>query len=246
MTDTMAPSRVYPSPESLEDMDSIHEHSSGNLERELLRGTIVRCRDIVDWGEFPTPPVSNVSSRSSSVSPVEDRRVEWEHSTESSSFEEKQTCIIKGLTRTLLARCNRNEHRILLENVKDSTRMFFSVRKPAVPLELYIRRLVKHARCSNSVFIMAMVYLERLEERRESMGLTELNVHRILTTSVLVAAKFSEDTHYNNTHFARAGGVATVDEMNRLEAAVLRILNFGLFVRREEFESMRSILAPKR
>ncbi|KAK1389015.1 Cyclin [Heracleum sosnowskyi] len=63
-----------------------------------------------------------------------------------------------------------------------------------------------------------------------------LNVHRLLVTAVMVAAKMLDDVHYNNTFYARVGGVTNL-ELNRLEIELLFLLNFELTVHSRVFES---------
>uniref|UniRef100_A0A7S1T5I1 Cyclin n=1 Tax=Compsopogon caeruleus TaxID=31354 RepID=A0A7S1T5I1_9RHOD len=165
--------------------------------------------------------------------------IQWE-STKPESEEVSST--VRALTKILSTLCTSNEDRIKLENVRDVTRMFFSVRKPGIPLNTYVKRLVKHSRCSRSVFIVALIYLQRLEAAWPTLGATELNIHRLLTTCIMIAAKFVEDVHLNNLHFARAGGVSNVVEMNRLEATALALLKFQTFVSSEEYERYEKLL----
>mmetsp|Transcript_51387 Transcript_51387/g.126133 ORF Transcript_51387/g.126133 Transcript_51387/m.126133 type:complete len:243 (-) Transcript_51387:42-770(-) len=191
-----------------------------------------------------TPPTSVISSSSSSASAD---AVEWEgdectsHGELTENLKDK-TQLVTSFAAILRDMCEKNDGKVELKNISDSTRMFFSVRKPSVALEIYVKRLIRHSRCSISVFVVALVYIDRLSKRRASLGPTELNVHRLLTTAILVAAKFVEDSHYNNAHYAQAGGVACVAEMNRLESAVLRFLSFDVFVSREDYVAARSRL----
>ncbi|KAG4189173.1 hypothetical protein ERO13_A08G210700v2 [Gossypium hirsutum] len=60
------------------------------------------------------------------------------------------------------------------------------------------------------------------------------NVHRLLITSVMVAAKFMDDQHYNNAYYAKVGGISR-EEMNRLEMRFLFDLDFRLNVTTEVF-----------
>jgi len=54
-------------------------------------------------------------------------------------------------------------------------------------------------------------------------------VHRVAITSILLAAKFFDDAYYNNSYYAKVGGVL-VSEMNRLEVEFLFRINFSLHV----------------
>ena len=68
--------------------------------------------------------------------------------------------------------------------------------------------------------------------------LTELNVHRVVITGILLAAKFFDDAYYNNAYYAKVGGVL-VSEMNGLEVDFLFRINFSLHVTPEVFEKYR-------
>ena len=96
-----------------------------------------------------------------------------------------------------------------------------------------MRRIHKYAFCSNECFVLALIYIDRLIQRNNFV-LTELNVHRVVITSILLAAKFFDDAYYNNAYYAKVGGV-TVAEMNGLEVDFLFRINFSLHVPPSEF-----------
>jgi hypothetical protein len=68
-----------------------------------------------------------------------------------------------------------------------------------------------------------------------------LNVHRVVVTSVLLAAKFFDDAYYNNAYYAKVGGVL-VHEMNGLEVDFLFRINFSLHATPDEFTKYRNEL----
>ena len=102
-------------------------------------------------------------------------------------------------------------------------------------------RIHKYASCSNECFVLALVYIDRLIQRNNFL-LTELNVHRVVITAVLLAAKFFDDAYYNNAYYAKVGGVL-VSEMNGLEVDFLFRINFSLHVTPELFHKYRAELA---
>eukprot|EP00163_Fabomonas_tropica_P009578 TRINITY_DN193_c0_g1_i1.p1 TRINITY_DN193_c0_g1~~TRINITY_DN193_c0_g1_i1.p1 ORF type:complete len:230 (+),score=58.66 TRINITY_DN193_c0_g1_i1:1036-1725(+) len=59
--------------------------------------------------------------------------------------------------------------------------------------------------------------------------------------SVMLAAKFIDDTYYNNAYYARVGGVPC-GEMNSLELEFLFLINFGLHTTPEIFYRYRAEL----
>lgn len=101
-------------------------------------------------------------------------------------------------------------------------------------------RVHKYASCSNECFILALIYVDRLIERNNFL-LTELNVHRVVITAILLAAKFFDDAYYNNAYYAKVGGVL-VSELNGLEVDFLFRINFSLHVQPEVFEKYKAEL----
>ncbi|TVU33570.1 hypothetical protein EJB05_25395 [Eragrostis curvula] len=121
--------------------------------------------------------------------------------------------------------------------------------RPGIAVRRYAERIYRYAGCSPACFVVAYVYLDRLARRREDedgddeeeeaagaavVGVDSYSVHRLLITSVMVAAKFMDDIHYNNAYFARVGGVE-VAEMNGLELELLFALRFRLNVTPDTF-----------
>lgn len=101
-------------------------------------------------------------------------------------------------------------------------------------------RIHKYASCSNECFILALIYIDRLIQRNNFL-LTELNVHRVVITAILLAAKFFDDAYYNNAYYSKVGGVL-VSEMNGLEVDFLFRINFSLHVTPEVFEKYKAEL----
>ncbi|RLN44062.1 hypothetical protein BBJ28_00025196, partial [Nothophytophthora sp. Chile5] len=67
-------------------------------------------------------------------------------------------------------------------------------------------------------------------------------VHRVLITSVVLAAKFFDDHYFNNAYYAKVGGVPCA-EMNELEVEYLLLLNFSLHVSSETYARYYNELA---
>ena len=78
------------------------------------------------------------------------------------------------------------------------------------------------------------MYIDRLIQR-DNFVLNDLNVHRVVITSVMIAAKFFDDLYFNNAFYARVGGIPT-KELNELEVDFLLRVNFSLRVTPADFE----------
>jgi len=117
---------------------------------------------------------------------------------------------------------------------------FHALKAPGIGILQYLERIHKYASCSTECFILALIYIDRLIQGNNFL-LTELNVHRVIITSILLAAKFFDDAYYNNAYYAKVGGVL-VSEMNRLEVEFLFRINFSLHVSPELYSKYHAEL----
>eukprot|EP00188_Purpureofilum_apyrenoidigerum_P005589 Plantae.Rhodophyta-Purpureofilum_apyrenoidigerum.ctg7425.p1 GENE.Plantae.Rhodophyta-Purpureofilum_apyrenoidigerum.ctg7425~~Plantae.Rhodophyta-Purpureofilum_apyrenoidigerum.ctg7425.p1 ORF type:complete len:216 (+),score=41.18 Plantae.Rhodophyta-Purpureofilum_apyrenoidigerum.ctg7425:49-696(+) len=125
----------------------------------------------------------------------------------------------------------------------ESLGRFFSKHSSNMPIEKYIRRIVRYMSCSKATYIVAYCYLHRLRIYEPRLVVSDLNSHRLFMTAMVLAAKYLEDCVYSNMYYARVGGIPTLAEMNGLEAEFLRIIHFDLAVNPEEYRDIESYLA---
>ncbi|KAK1944690.1 Cyclin-P3-1 [Phytophthora citrophthora] len=118
---------------------------------------------------------------------------------------------------------------------------FEAFRAPGISVRDYLTRIHKYASCSPECFVLALVYMDRLHQM-QGFVLTELNVHRVVITSVVLAAKFFDDHYFNNAYYAKVGGVPC-PEMNELEVEYLLLINFSLHVSSETYARYYNELA---
>lgn len=120
--------------------------------------------------------------------------------------------------------------------------VFHALQAPSItPIE-YLRRLARYSFCSRSVFVAAFFYLEKIAQMEDvDLRINSLSVHRLLLTAVLLATKMIDDVLYDNAHFAKVGGL-DVKELNMLELDMLKVLDFRLFIKPEEFEEFEEHL----
>jgi len=88
---------------------------------------------------------------------------------------------------------------------------------------------MKHSSCSDSCFILAFIYIDRLLQKNAEFALSRRNVHRVILTAMLLAIKFYDDIYYSNAFYSQIGGIQ-VAELNRLEAEMLLLTQFDLCV----------------
>lgn len=146
--------------------------------------------------------------------------------------------IITVLAAVLERLVNANSH--LAKSDPGQVTKFHALKSPGIGILPYLERIYKYASCSNECFILALIYIDRLIQRNNFL-LTELNVHRVVITSILLAAKFFDDAYYNNAYYSKIGGVL-VSEMNGLEVDFLFRINFSLHVTPEVFEKYKAEL----
>ncbi|KAJ3681793.1 hypothetical protein LUZ60_014366 [Juncus effusus] len=122
-----------------------------------------------------------------------------------------------------------------------TTSAFQGLTKPSISIRGYLERIFRFASCSPSCYVVAYIYLDRFLQRHPTVMIDSLNVHRFLITSVLTAVKFVDDICYNNSYFAKVGGIS-LTEMNYLEVDFLFGVGFELNVTPVTFSSYCSIL----
>ncbi|XP_021747252.1 cyclin-P3-1-like [Chenopodium quinoa] len=127
----------------------------------------------------------------------------------------------------------KNETLLETAQIDDVLTVFHGLRAPPVSIQQYFDRMFKYAGCSPSCFIVAYIYVDRYLQQTKTY-LTSLNIHRLLVTSLMVAAKFVDDASFNNAYYAKVGGIST-SEINRLEMKLLFSIDFRLQVNEDTF-----------
>ncbi|KAJ4462760.1 putative cyclin-dependent protein [Paratrimastix pyriformis] len=112
---------------------------------------------------------------------------------------------------------------------------FNALTPPEISIEEYLGRLLKYMACSEACTILALIYIDRvIQFNNQSFVLTSLNIHRLLITSMVVAAKFFDDRYYTNLYYAQVGGIS-VAELNTMELDFLFLINFSLHVSEDHY-----------
>lgn len=91
---------------------------------------------------------------------------------------------------------------------------------PGISVLEYLHRLAKHATLSPPLLLSMVYYIDRLCALYPDFTINTLTVHRFLITAATVAAKGLSDLFWNNTTYARVGGVR-VAELKLLELEFL-------------------------
>jgi hypothetical protein len=110
---------------------------------------------------------------------------------------------------------------------------FHCVTLPIVSIPDYLARIRQYSTCSDACFLIAIIYLDRLQVM-SPLTVDPLSIHRLFITSLMLAAKSFDDSHQRNSVYARIGGVSTA-EVNALEVEFLSLINFDLLVSCDEY-----------
>lgn len=116
---------------------------------------------------------------------------------------------------------------------------FHAIRAPNLSIHDYLRRIAKYFQCSNECFVLCLVYIDRIVKRHPEFTICNLNIHRLLVTSIMLAVKFFDDVYYSNAYYAKVGGVKT-KEVNALEAQFLHLIDWCLHVTPQEYDQYRN------
>lgn len=149
--------------------------------------------------------------------------------------EKRRNHLVDVLSDVFNELCKRNDPRCGNQVIRSS---FCSALTPLVKLKPYLWRIANYTGCSEESLVLSLIYIDRMITRKGRKSLfmvTSHNAHRLVLTSVLVAAKFYDDHYYNNALFAKVGGVSC-EELNKLEMAFLLELNFELSVDMKVYE----------
>jgi len=106
---------------------------------------------------------------------------------------------------------------------------FDAVKSPSINLHDYLARLYKYTKCSDSCYIVAFIYIDRVLRNNPSILLTRKNIHRLVLISLLLAIKYSDDEYADNLHYSKIGGIS-LSEINSLESEMLVLVNYNLYI----------------
>ncbi len=107
--------------------------------------------------------------------------------------------------------------------------IFNSSSPPTITLVDFLRRLNKYTQFSAECLVISIIYIDRYNMSQPDFSLNRLNVHKMLLTSVLLAAKLQDDFYYDNKSFEFAGGVNTL-LLHQLELELFSKLDYNLYV----------------
>ena len=128
-----------------------------------------------------------------------------------------------------------------LKLVKKQEKSIFSMKSiPTISLKDYLERVISYSKIENNTLITSLIYIDRLCQKT-NLILTPYNIHKITFTSILLSLKYNEDLIYNFSFYSKIAGI-NVKELKKLESEFVNLINFSLYVEREQFEKYRQSL----
>jgi hypothetical protein len=138
-----------------------------------------------------------------------------------------------------------NSRMLLTSSSRKVLPAFAAKEAPKIVLKEYVKRIVKHINCSIETQVMSLIYLDRVCAMFPKMfSINEKNVHRLVLTTLMLAAKMHDDAYYSNKFYSRVGGI-TVREMNALEAQFLVTVDFNLNINDQDYTTYVSSLTNR-
>eukprot|EP00928_Gymnodinium_smaydae_P085040 TRINITY_DN6833_c0_g1_i1.p1 TRINITY_DN6833_c0_g1~~TRINITY_DN6833_c0_g1_i1.p1 ORF type:complete len:281 (+),score=25.78 TRINITY_DN6833_c0_g1_i1:60-845(+) len=146
----------------------------------------------------------------------------------------------------LVARLSSVLEHMAQQNGTEGTKptVFHSKRKVPGTFYDYMGRLHQYFQCSDACFILALAYMDRLGRNQADLNVNDLTFHRLMLTSLVVAAKYHDDVYYSNRYYAKVGGVS-VKELGCLETAFLTCLSFSVHVPLEQYQTYATLIGGR-
>mmetsp|Transcript_83728 Transcript_83728/g.233503 ORF Transcript_83728/g.233503 Transcript_83728/m.233503 type:complete len:621 (+) Transcript_83728:91-1953(+) len=104
-------------------------------------------------------------------------------------------------------------------------------------MEEYLQRLFNFTQFTHEVYIVSLVYVERLLEKAPGVAIAARDAYGLLLTIIIVAAKWCNDDCeiYHDSYYARVGGLS-LQEFKQFEAYFVKEVRWELYVNPWEFD----------
>ncbi|CAD8120130.1 unnamed protein product [Paramecium sonneborni] len=112
--------------------------------------------------------------------------------------------------------------------------VFHTNKKPSISLAKYLERIQMYSYCSNECFVLALIYIDRIQKKNQDVIINSFCVHRFLLACIILSIKYNDDDYYKNDYYAKVGGI-TISELNKLEQELLTLLDYELYVSQKEY-----------
>eukprot|EP01017_Pseudomicrothorax_dubius_P037285 TRINITY_DN544_c0_g1_i1.p1 TRINITY_DN544_c0_g1~~TRINITY_DN544_c0_g1_i1.p1 ORF type:complete len:173 (+),score=25.51 TRINITY_DN544_c0_g1_i1:222-740(+) len=127
-----------------------------------------------------------------------------------------------------------------VEGITEELQPFLCKGKPSVSIADYALRLLEKTSGETTTIIFALIYIDRLFEKRQ-IPISRRAIHKLFLAAFLLAAKFLVDEPISLAIFAKAGGISMA-ELTCLELHLLELLDFTLCISPQRFMRYSSAL----
>jgi hypothetical protein len=177
---------------------------------------------------------TDISSLSSIHAGKKDNNIICERITEV----KEPSSLIKAISEVLKDTCeqsqlNKNEKLILIKPFMTKKRLNFSIYE-------YLNHLYKYSQASEEIFIIMLIYIDRLKTNRK-ICLNYFNIYKLILAAFVVAIKFNYDEVFSLDFYSKLGGVSQ-KELASLEYDFTTLLNFKFYVEEKIFTKYNNFL----
>ena len=178
--------------------------------------------------------ITNVLSSSSINAEKKENKIICERITEV----KEPSGLIKAISVVLKDTCeqaqfNKNEKLKIIEPFMTKKRLNISIYD-------YLNHLYKYSETSEDIFIIMLIYIDRLKTNRK-ICLNYFNIYTLILVAFIIAIKFNYDEFFSLDFYAKLGGVSQ-KELVALEYDFTTLLNFKFFVEEKIFAKYSNFL----
>jgi len=142
--------------------------------------------------------------------------------------------IIQGAISTLVSMAS-------MSNSPKGRSIFHSIYPPHSSIAEYVARLQRYLGFNAECYVLCVYYIDKLLTLHPNISFDMLSSHRMIMTSVVLAAKFHLNTDISNQLYSEVGGVSA-KELNSLETYFLNLLDWNLTITEEQFAVYSTML----
>lgn len=114
----------------------------------------------------------------------------------------------------------------------------FNTEPVNIPLDIYIKRVLRLTKSSPQCALMAVIYLERMVKIYPKLEISQLNVRRLMFTAMLISSKTIHDIPYNNKFWKAISGTYTLEQVNKMEIDMIVLLDWKVFVEKKDLDRL--------
>ena len=178
--------------------------------------------------------ITNVLSSSSINAEKKENKIICERITEV----KEPSGLIKAISVVLKDTCeqtqfNKNEKLEIIEPFMTKKRLNFSIYE-------YLNHLYKYSETSEDIFIIMLIYIDRLKTNRK-ICLNYFNIYTLILVAFIIAIKFNYDEFFSLDFYSKLGGVSQ-KELASLEYDFTTLLNFKFYVEEKIFTKYNNFL----